>query len=300
MRHVALAAAPYLVALAAWGVYIARDPAMFRAQFAENASGRLQGRLGPLGLIGAEIRERYLGRFAGWRPGAPPLMRVKVVLLVAYAAGLVGCLALPRIRANRVARALALFTALSVSLLMVVDAHRWYVYLIYVLPQLALCLALVTNEVSRLGTWGRWTARIGLASFALFTVASVGYRAKLDVHHRAFLPAVAFLQAHVRDGDLVIAGGEFGLGLGFEQHVLDDPSFGWRSHRVPAYVVLSTDSRDRLASVAASESAVGVYVKGLLADMRPVFESSAGTVHYEVRAWDTNRTLPPANAVPPR
>jgi len=283
-RHVALAAAPYVVALAGWGAYIAKDPAMFRAQFAENASGRLQSHLGPLGLIGAEIRERYLGRFAGWRPGAPPLMRVKVVLLVAYAAGLVGCAALPRIRANAAARALVLFSATSLLLLMVVDAHRWYVYLIYVLPQLALCLALVTDEVSRIGMWGRWTARVGLASFALFTVASVGYRAALDVHHRAFLPAVSFLRAHVRAGDLVIAGGEFGLGLGFEQHVLDDPTFGFRSHRVPAYAVLSTDSHERLDAVSATDSAAGAYVKKLLAGMRPVFESKAGSVRYEVLA----------------
>lgn len=299
-RHVALAAAPYLVALAAWGVYIAQDPAMFRAQFAENASGRLQARLGPLGMIGAEIRERYLGRFAGWRPGAPPLMRVKILVLVAYAAGLVGCLALPRIRANPKARALVLFTAMSVLLLMVADAHRWYVYLIYVLPQLALCLALLTDEVSRSGSWGRWTARVGLASFALFTVASVGYRARLDVHHRAFLPAVAFLRAHVREGDLVIAGGEFGLGLGFEQHVLDDPSFGFRSHRVPAYVVLSTDSRERLAALTPTDSASGAYVKRLVASMSPVFESSAGNVRYEVFARGTNGTPSPANAGSPR
>jgi len=300
LRHIALAAAPYIVALAAWGLYIAKDPAMFRAQFAENASGRLQGRLGPLAMISAEIRERYIGRFAGWRPGAPPLMRVKILVLVAYAVGLIGCLGLPGIRSNPKARALALYTALSVLLLTVADAHRWYVYLIYVLPQLALCLALFTDEVSRMGTAGRWTARVGLAGFALFTVASVGYRARLDVHHRAFLPAVAYLRTHVHDGDLVIAGGEFGMGLGFEQHVLDDPSFGYRSHRMPAYIVLSTDSRERLAALTPNDSASGAFVKKLIGGMRPVFESSAGNVSYEVFATGASPTPLPASAAPPR
>jgi hypothetical protein len=299
-RHIALAAAPYLVALAAWGVYIAKDPAMFRAQFAENASGRLQGRLGPLGMLSAEIRQRYIGGFAGWRPGAPPLMRVKILVLLAYAVGLVGCLALPRTRSNPKARALALFTVFSVLLLTVADAHRWYVYLIYVLPQLSLCLALFTEEVSRMGTAGRWTARVGLAAFALFTVASVGYRARLDVHHRAFLPAVAYLQSHLHRGDLVIAGGEFGMGLDFEQHVLDDPSFGYRSHRAPTYVVLSTDSRERLAALTPTDSASGAYVKKLLGGMRPVFESSAGNVSYEVFATGATATASPASAGSPK
>jgi hypothetical protein len=300
LRHIALAAAPYIVALAAWGVYIAKDPAMFRAQFAANASGRLQARLGPLGMIAAEMRERYLGRFAGWRPGAPPLMRVRILLLAAYAAGLIGCLALRRIRANPAARALALFTTISLVLLMVVDAHRWYVYFIYVLPQLGLCLALLTAEVSRMGTGGLWTARAGLACYALFTVATVAYRARLDVHHRAFLPAEVYLQQHVRDGDLVIAGGEFGMGLGFERHVLDDPTFGFRSHRVPAYVVLSTDSRERLESLTKTDSIAGAYVDRLLAGKRPVFASSAGNVQYEVFATGATPTSPPANAAPPK
>jgi hypothetical protein len=189
---------------------------------------------------------------------------------------------------------------MSVLLLMVADAHRWYVYLIYVLPQLALCLALLTDEVSHMGTWGRWTTRVGLASYALFTVATVGYRAKLDVHHRAFLPAVAYLRAHVREGDLVIAGGEFGLGLGFEKHVLDDPSFGFRSHRVPAYVVLSPDSRERLESLTETDTAAGAYVERLLAGKRPAFESSAGNVRYEVFATGAAPIVPPSNVAPPR
>jgi 4-amino-4-deoxy-L-arabinose transferase-like glycosyltransferase len=281
-RHVALSAAPYIVALLAWGAYIARDPAMFRAQFAENASGRLQGRLGPLGMISAEIRERYLGRFAGWRPGAPPLMRVKVLLLVAYLAGIIGCLSMRSLRRSPRARAVVTATLLSLLLLMVADAHRWYVYLIYVLPPLALCLALVTNEISKLGRWRRWTVNAGLAAYGLFGVLSVAYRARLDVHHRAFLPAVDFVRSRLHDDELVMAGGEFGMGLDFERHVLDDPWLGYRNHRVPDYVVLSTDSRSTLDAYRAGNPAFRRYADSLMTTLRPIFESKAGNVEYQV------------------
>ncbi|HEU4720903.1 MAG TPA: hypothetical protein VFS59_06025 [Gemmatimonadaceae bacterium] len=293
-RHVALSAAPYVVALLAWGAYIARDPDMFREQFAENASGRLQGRLGPLGMIGAEIKERYLGRFAGWRPGAPLMMRVKVLLLVAYLAGIVGCLSMRSLRGNPRVRALVTFTVLSLALLMVADAHRWYVYLIYVLPPLALCLALVTNEIGKPGGWRRWVANAGLVAYGLFGVASVAYRARLDVHHRAFLPALAYLKSHVQDDDLVIAGGEFGLGLDFEKHVLDDPWIGYHNRRAPDYVVLSTDGRSKLDAYVAADSGFQRYVDSLTTTLKPVFASEAGNVRYEVLGRPDSGSAAPA------
>jgi 4-amino-4-deoxy-L-arabinose transferase-like glycosyltransferase len=293
-RHVALSLAPYVVALLAWGAYIARDPEMFRAQFAENASGRLQGQLGPLGMIGAEIKERYLGRFAGWRPGAPLVMRVKVLLLVAYLAGIIGCLSMRSLRGNPLVRALVTFTVLSMVLLMVADAHRWYVYLIYVLPPLALCLALVTNEIGKYGGWRRWAANAGLVAYGLFGVASVAYRAKLDIHHRAFLPAVAFLQSRVQGDDLVMAGGEFGMGLDFEKHVLEDPWMGYRSRRVPDYVVLSPDMRSTVDANMAADPGFRRYVDSLKTTLRPVFKSEAGSVEYEVLGPQDDRRVEPA------
>jgi hypothetical protein len=281
-RHLVLSAAPYVVALVCWGAYIARDPAMFRAQFAENASGRLQARLSPVGMISAEIRERYLGRFAGWRPGAPPLMRVKVLLLVAYLGGIVGCLSIRSLRTNPRARALVAFTLLSLLLLTVADAHRWYVYLIYVLPPVALCLALTTGEIRKHGGWRRRAANAGLAAYALFGVASVAYRARLDVHHRAFLPTVDYLKSHLREDELVMAGGEFGLGLDFEKHVLDDPWIGFRNHRVPDYVVLSSERRSTLEDLMAAHADFRRYVDSLRTRLTPVFQSKAGNVEYEV------------------
>lgn len=283
-RHIVASVVPYFVALAAWGIYIAQDPGMFRAQFGENARGRLGVNSGLLEILRMEFRERYLSHFAGWRPGVPAAMRTKTLLLVAYCVGIVGCVAMRAIRRNPFARALVIYTVTSIVLLALVDNNRWYIYLIYVLPLLALCLALVAGEWEREGGWRRWSVRVGLAAYALFAIASVGYRARLDVHHGAFLPAVRYLQAHVRDGDTVMAGGEFGLGLGFERHVVDDPRFGYLSGKTPEFLVLSTERSDLLQSMVAVDPAFRQFIDDILAHYRLVFESSAGSASYRIWA----------------
>ena len=284
-RHVALAAAPYVVALAAWGAYIAQDPAMFRAQFGANArDGRFAGPGDPLTVLLTEVRERYVAKFAGWRAGAPAAMRVKVLLLVAFAAGVIGCVADRRVSRNAAARALAAHTLFSIVLLAYLDATKWYIYLIYVVPQLVLCLALVAGAWTRAGGWQRRVVHAGLAGYALFGVASVAYRAKVDAHHRAYLPAARYLQQHVRPGDLVMAGGEFGPELGFARHVLDDQRLGFRNGRTPAYFVTSDASRAEIAAASARDTALARHVASMHARYRHVLTSSVPGLEYRVYA----------------
>lgn len=283
--NVALAAVPYVVALAAWGAYIMVDPEMFRSQFLTNASGRASGSMNPFSILKSEFVERYLEKFAGWGRGNVPLaMRVKILLLVAYAAGVAGCLAVARIRRTPAAKALVISTIAAVLLLAVVDRTRWYIYLIYTIPLLAACLGLLAGDQLREGGWRQHAVLGSLAAFALFSIASVGYRARLDVHHQAFLPAAQYLQANVKPGQLVMAGGEFGLGLGFERHVLDDPWLGTSSGKSPDYIVQSSGGGVGLRPLEPGDGPYPDNVARVLANYRPVFESQAGGTRYVVHA----------------
>jgi len=69
---------------------------------------------------------------------------------------------------------------------------------------------------------------------------------------------------------------------------------------MPAYIVLSTDSRERLAALTPTDSASGAYVQKLIGGKGPVFESSAGNVSYEVFATGATQAPPPASATPPK
>ncbi len=284
-RHLLAAAAPYVVGLGAWGLYIAQDPAMFREQFAENANGRVGASASPLAILAEELRVRYLVALGGWREGLPAVARVKILTLVAYAVGIVGCLLSRDVRRSPMGRALLLYALAAFLLLALLDSNRWYIYTIHVVPVYSACAALLAEQLRRRGGAVRALALAGTAAFALFTVASVAYRARLDVHGRAFEPTVAFLRERLQPGDLVMAGGEFGVGLGFERHVLDDMQLGYRNRRVPDYVVVGRDYEDTHAIYRRRSPRVAEHVAGVLDRYELVYESPQVSDHrYRVYA----------------
>ena len=272
-RHLGLAALPYAVEFGAWAMYVTQDFGMFRSQFGENASGRLAAYRDPLGAFASELRVRYVERFGGWREGMPLAARAKVLLLPAYAAGIIGCLAVPALRRVPMVRALALYAITLFLLLTFLESNRWYIYLIHAIPTYAACVGLLAAFLWERGRGWRAPVTIGIAGWVLFTVASVGYRVRTDVFGRAFAPTVAYLQAHVRPGQLVMAGGEFGVGLGFADHVLDDSGLGFRNGRVPDFVVVDRDYAAVHARHARRNPARHAHVTALLSVYTPVFES---------------------------
>jgi hypothetical protein len=116
-----------------------------------NTENRLSHLGRPLAAVIAELRERYLRLYAGWREDVPIYMRVKVMFLVAYLVGFVGCLFAPSIRGDRAKRALLLWAAADFVTLMLVDSGRSYIYLIHVIRPLIALLALRFRVVMQQG-----------------------------------------------------------------------------------------------------------------------------------------------------
>ena len=221
----------------------------------------------------------------GWRADLPLAARAKVLTLVAYAAGVLGCALTPAVRRSPAGRALLLYAVAAFLLLTFLDSNRWYIYTIHVVPVYAACAALFAEQLRRRGGAARALALAGTAAFALFTVASVAYRARLDVHGRAFEPTVAFLRERLQPGDLVMAGGEFGVDLGFERHVLDDMHLGFSNRRSPAYVVIGRDYAATQSLYRRRAPDVADHVAGVLARYELVYESPrVGDHQYRVYA----------------
>lgn len=283
VRHLLLAAAPAAVELGLWGLYVAQDPAMFREQFGANAAGRLAAYHQPLDAIASELRQRYLVGLGSWRPDLPVAARAKVLLLAVYAGGIVGCALTPAIRRAPAGRAL-LFYALAVFLmLMFLESNRWYIYLIHAVPVYAACAALFASQLRERGRDASRVVAAATALFVLFTIATIAYRVREDVHGRAFEPTVAYLRAQLQPGDLVMAGGEFGVGLGFREHVLDDMRVGFGNGLQPRFVVISRDYAERHRGYRRNSPATHAHVAAVLARYRPVFESpSVGGYVYRV------------------
>jgi hypothetical protein len=276
------AAAPYAIAFGAWGVYILQDPTDFRNQITANAHGRVADVSRPLALLITELRERYLERYAGWRPDVPPLMRIKVVFLLAYVAGVLGCLFSPRLRRERSVVALVVWAVLSFASLMVLDSNRWYVYLLHVIPIFVAVLAVWLGALWARGPRMRFAVQAAMAAWILFSIGTVGLRARLNDYDRLYAPTLAYLQAHVRDGDLVMAGGEFGPGLGFARRVLDDPKFGYRTGRTPDWIVYDKLHDERMAQWATTDPALHRHILGTLDRYQLVLDNRQPYNYYRV------------------
>jgi 4-amino-4-deoxy-L-arabinose transferase-like glycosyltransferase len=282
-RRVVLAAvAPVAVALGAWGLYIARDPAMFRAQLAAHASGRFATYRTPVAAIVGEVRDRYLTLYGGLRPGVPLAMRFKLGMLALYVGGIAGCVLLPALRRRAEVRALAVATPTAFLMLAYLESNRWYIYFIHVLPLYAACTAVTATAVLDRGRVMRRMVWVGAALAGLFAATTVAYRARQDVQGHAFNPALVYLQRHVASGDLVMAGGEFGVGLGFAEHVLDDPLLGYHNHRVPTWIVESYDYEQTQRDAAVARPEIGAHLRKTLASYQQVFSAERGGRAYRV------------------
>jgi hypothetical protein len=255
---------------------------MFRAQLAANASGRFATYRTPVAAIVGEVRDRYLTLYGGLRPGVPLAMRFKLGMLALYVGGIAGCVLLPALRRRAEVRALAVATPTAFLMLAYLESNRWYIYFIHVLPLYAACTAVTATAVLDRGRVMRRMVWVGAALAGLFAATTVAYRARQDVQGHAFNPALVYLQRHVASGDLVMAGGEFGVGLGFAEHVLDDPLLGYHNHRVPTWIVESYDYEQTQRDAAAARPEIGAHLRKTLASYQQVFSAERGERAYRV------------------
>jgi hypothetical protein len=123
---------------------------------------------------------------------------------------------------------------------------------------------------------------VGVASMALFAITTIAYRARVNSHGRLYLPALAFLQQNVQANDLVMATGEFGVGLGFEEHVLDDHTLGYGNKIDPDYFVVDEYWPPRLEGYKTGYPDLYRHLQQRLATYEKVHENRVGGRYYEI------------------
>jgi len=282
-KQLVASACPYLVALASWGLYIAQAPGVFREQFFANAKTRVP-ELNLLASLRLELVERYLAQIAGWRPDVPVYMRVKILILAAIFVSILGCLASREIRRKREYKFLLMLTGFSFFLLTFFVPYKFYGYTIYIWPLYFVLMAIWLDSLVRSGSWPAVFGKGCVALLLIFTVAAVAYRVKLNSYRNAFLPAIAFLQQHVRARTVVMGPGQIGFGLGFEQHVIDDQSLGYSSGETPDYIVVDKEYQYSWGILPANSGLREHIERVLGTEYRLVFASQSGNEFYRIYA----------------
>jgi hypothetical protein len=283
VKVLALAAAPYVLALAGWGLYIAQEPRLFWTQFHGNSSGRLAYLFSPWTAFVAEIHDRYIVLFGGWRPGMPVYMKIKTLILITIVVSICGCLWSADLRRVREHRILLSLTGLWFLMLMLLEGTKLYNYLLLIWPIYFVITAIWLEYLIRRSGWLRCASIVAICLLVIFAITSIGYRVRLNSYQNAFLPSLRYLQQNVKGNDLVVGSGSFGFGLDFEKHVLDDHRLGYSVGEVPEYIVMDRQYNDQINAAMRSKPDLYRYVQNMLSSRyQIVFTIQSGPDFYRI------------------
>lgn len=270
---VATAAVPYLAMAAGWGVYIAQDPAAFRAQLGGNAAGRGPTITAPLAALKLELTNRYLWNF-GLAPWSSLSGRLNLYPLLTMLAGVGLCLAVREIRNHPGYRLLLLWTGLTVVYLTWFEGLKTQFYLIYLTP-----LYVVLCAIAAAWLWEhRPRTRVPVAAALALLVLLQGTRTVAIAARRpwqtSFTPAVRYLERHYTPATFIMGNGALMFGLGPDWNLLDDFRLGYNTGKRPDVIVLDESWDDRIGMLRELHPEIWHYTQGILAGYREVYNQA--------------------------
>ena len=272
---ICVALIPFVIGGGAWLLYVMQSLPDATAQLATNANDHdaLLGFRHPLQVLLLEIQERYLhGVFhhGGTEPNAA--IRLKVVIFLAYVASVASTLMVPVLRRMNGSR-------LILGQLTIVFAWCWLLEGLklpwYLLLSVPLYSALLANWLLYL--WDRRSApRYALIAFVIALVAvhvgGIVYRIYKNEYRNDYLPAARFLQQRAAPADLVFARCDFGFDYGFERNLIEDPNFGYITHKSPKFIVVSPTIEWGIAESERSNPPVYRHIQALLSTYKLVYQ----------------------------
>ncbi len=240
LRHAFLAAAPHVLAGAAWGLYILQSPRDFLDQFSSNATtgGRLQALTSPWKGLKDEVIKRYLVAYGlgGHSAGHRGPVWLKSIVLAAYAGALWFACVPAQARRSHAFRILLGGAAMYFVIMTLLDGQKLSYYLVHITPIFAALLALSLHRLLRLRVIRPWAAGSVYAALFLLQVGGIAYRMKLNTY-APYAQAANFLRQQAPPAATVMASAEMGFEIGFDR-LIDDTRLGFHSGKTPDLIVL--------------------------------------------------------------
>ena len=278
--HLGAAAAPYLVGAAIWSAYILQDPADFIAQFGSNARTRTSGMASPWAVIKGEAL-RYVNAY-GLGSQSTGLARIKVVMLLAYLAGIAGVLLSPSLRRDTPSRILLSMTAVTFALMVVIEGAKQDWYLVHIIPLFSALLAVWVFHCLKHRVLPASVVALAMTGFVAVNVGVVGWLLHRADYQSKYLPLVQFLRAAPNEHARIIGSAELGFQVGFDR-VNDDTRLGYYSRKTPDLIVVEQIYEGWFRKHESREPDVYRHVQATLATARKVFDNGEYRV-YSVRS----------------
>lgn len=286
--HVLVAAAPFLLGAGLFGWYVSRSPNDFMAQFGSNANymGRLQAVTSPLWSLKDEFVRRYLLAY-GLGPhsvGHSGPIILKSLALLAYLAGVIGCVCLSGVRGNKLYRIPLLLIPIYYVGMSLIDGTRNTYYLVHITPLAVAALALFADQLIVRGWMPVWLVGCGLLGVALVQAGGIVYKIRLNSYANRYMPVVQFLKEHMRPNSIVMGTSALAFDLGFDgTRLRDDAQLGYRSGAIADFVVVDEIYADTFVGHTLHRPPVAAYVKQLLeTEYRKVYDRNEVVIYERV------------------
>jgi hypothetical protein len=292
--HLLIGAAPYVLALAAWSVYIMQDTSDFRTQFSANAAGpgsvRLEGFLEPWNALWKELFLRY-GVFYGfthvwWVPGFRS--QWMVAILVMYFGAAFFLWSRPEVRANDGQRVLLTLLGIWFLGMTFFVGFKTPMYLVYVIPLWDAVLALCVWRFWSSGRVARGLAVAALVMFVFLNWQSLRLKCAENAYANEWVPSVDFIRPYTEQGARVYAISALGFDIDFRRFT-DDGRLGLYTHKTADVILIDYSYQWWLGRFEAMERPVYDYIESLLASKYHVAKKSGTFLVYVRNGYE----LPP-------
>ena len=277
-----MAAIPYLVGAIGWGAYIAQDPSAFIAQYGYQMSSRNEILTAPWLALRDELVKRYL-TCMGLRahsPGSTGPQYLKSLTFAAYAASIAGILAIPALRRQTASRVLLTLIGIYFLFYTFLEGTKAAYYFIYLVYPFTAAVVLLARWCWRNAVRTRPLVALGLAGMFLISTGGIVFRIRRDPYHREYLPAVDFLRARARPGDLIMGSYELGFTIGFQNNFVDDHLLGLDTGKRPDYILVEEIYQLRFDTVRLKNPAEYAQLQKRLAEYQVIYDRA----NYQVLA----------------
>ena len=249
--HVAIAAIPYVAGAIGWGAYILQDPQAFIAQYRYQLVTRSQVLVAPWMAVRDEFVKRILTNMGlgGHSPGSSGPHYLKAVVFLAYGIGILGLFGIPSVRRQSASRVVLGLIALYAFFFTFMEGTKAAYYLIYFVYPLTAAMVILVRWFWVNAAPMRPLIAVGLAGLFVIQTGGIAYRIRRDAWHKEYLPAVAFLRAHAKPGDLIVGSHELGFTIGFQPDFVDDHLLGLNTGKWPDYIFVEEIYRGRFDTV---------------------------------------------------
>lgn len=283
LKHIAVAALPYLVGGTAFGIWVWQDFEAFKAQFIDNAlmGGRMSGASSPISGFIREFTEKYphaygLGENSGGHSGP---IYLKSLILISYIAGISGVIFTKNLRQNRNYFILLVLTAIYFVLMSILDGQKQTPYLVHIIPFYCALLAIWLESAWQKRLLPRSLLFVAVVGLMLLQTGGMALRIRQNTYGEYYLPMTKFLKDNTADNELIMGGADVGFALEFPANHITDGRFGFYTGKRPKFIVYDSSVENSWRGAKKDYPQLYEYLPRLLQEYEVVYQNAAYTIY---------------------